>query len=231
MRISRRGFLAGSAGAAAATLCRAATARALDCALVHSAACCRLAESAGGYRAALVELGLGFAQGAPGEVPPAKLIIVPAFAGPGVGLRSRLRTWLERGSTVLFESADGFSCMADFRKDREWMRCDFALELEEPVNLWAGGHSRTPYISYSWPIEIRVRDFSRVVPVRAGPGQAIGEIEGLAVGVRCEVGKGSLVFLGSPLGPGLWAGEREARRWFRALCREANERAGRGRSE
>ncbi len=231
VRLSRRQFLGRATGAAGLlALEPPPMPAAADAVLVCMPAACRFAESAAGYRAALGRLGIGFAEAPPEQVPPAKLMILPAFVCPGTDLCSRLRKWLDRGSTVLFESAGGFSSMASFRRDREWMRRDFALELEAPVNLWAGDRPRTPYISYSWPIETRVRDFSRVVPVGAGPGLTIARTEGLTVGVRRQVGKRSLVFLGSPLGPGLWVGEREALRWFAALCREAKS-ASRFRSQ
>jgi hypothetical protein len=74
-----------------------------------------------------------------------------------------------------------------------------------------------PYIAYSWPASAQIRDFSRVVPLgrrSEGAGEIIARVDGLPVALKRRLGRGDLIFLGSPLGPALWAGDAEARRWF-----------------
>jgi hypothetical protein len=57
-----------------------------------------------------------------------------------------------------------------------------------------------------------VRDYSRVVPLADQPGEVIGWAGGIAVALKRRVGMGTLVYLGSPLGPALWADDQQARR-------------------
>ena len=85
--------------------------------------------------------------------------------------------------------------------------------------------ARVPYVDYVWPVRAKIRDFSCVVPLSTAASQTadgaawdvIGRAEGWAVAAKRKVGKGIVVFLGSPLGPALWSGDREARGWLREL--------------
>jgi hypothetical protein len=70
-----------------------------------------------------------------------------------------------------------------------------------------------PYVDYTWPCRATVRDFSRVVPVE-GPGKIIARVDSMPVSLKRSSGRGTLIFLGSPLGPVLLAGDAEARRWL-----------------
>src|ERR1051326_8251675 len=62
------------------------------------------------------------------------------------------------------------------------------------------------------PMRASVRDYSRVVPLADQPGEVIGWEGGIAVALKRRVGMGTLVYLGSPLGPALWADDQQARR-------------------
>jgi len=95
----------------------------------------------------------------------------------------------------------------------------FGVNAGDPHNLWRRGFSPATvrYISYTWPVSVLVRDFSVVVPV-SGPGwDQIAEVDGLCVGLTRRIGRGRLVVLGSPLGPVLLGGDREAHEWLGAL--------------
>src|SRR6266571_3700339 len=68
----------------------------------------------------------------------------------------------------------------------------------------------------------------RVVPRRRheGEGEVIAWVDDLPVALKRPGGRGNLIFLGSPLGPALWAGDAEARRWLVDCLRTAGaERA------
>jgi len=56
-----------------------------------------------------------------------------------------------------------------------------------------------------------------MIPVVAERPDVIAWTGLLAVGMKKRVGKGTLVFLGSPLGPALLAGDPEAREWVRSV--------------
>jgi hypothetical protein len=79
-----------------------------------------------------------------------------------------------------------------------------------------------PYVDLVWPHSARIRDFSRMVPVAAKPGDlVVGYVEGLPVALRRRVGKGALLYLGSPVGPALLAGDAEAHTWLQAIVAAA----------
>jgi len=62
-----------------------------------------------------------------------------------------------------------------------------------------------------------VRGFTRVIPVSAKLGEVIGWAGSLAVASKRPVGRGMLIFLGSPLGPALRASDPEARSWLQSV--------------
>src|SRR2546429_268865 len=98
------------------------------------------------------------------------------------------------------------------------LRDQLGVHIEAPVRLWSSrGASGVPYVDYSWPASATIRDFSRVVPLERqseGAGEIIAWVDDLPVALRRRYGRGDLIFLGSPLGPALWAGDAEARRWL-----------------
>jgi hypothetical protein len=134
------------------------------------------------------------------------------YVVPGAGpvtrqLGRELVEFTRRGASIIFESAAGFG---GFESQREMLAQHFGLQIDRPIDLPEG---RVPYIDYHWPVSVKIRDFDRVVPVRAPAREVIARIDGIPVAARC----GKLVFLGSPIGPALLAGDREAHFWFKAL--------------
>ena len=166
---------------------------------------CSLVESLNGYRSALA------AQGWAGR----ETWIVPAVLDIPSRIAGMMVEALKRGTTVIVESGAGFAGHLHFRRHRRALRELLHVDVQAPVDLWSD-HPRTrgiPYVEYSWPYRTKVRDFSRVVPV-ADRGDVIAWVDGLPVGLRRRCGQGTLIYLGSPLGPALWAGDAEAKRWL-----------------
>ena len=223
----------------------------IDCALLDLQDCCGLRESLTGYEAALSAAGVRFvpaaldAQSGPASVLAASsVVIVPGCARLHPTVVEKLAASLELGARVLLESGAAFAAPTEFAAHQRALKSQFRLEVDAPVDLWPDltaqtsipgpnalsrqkvrHQGRVPYVDYAWPVRVRVRDFSRVVPVAdAGSGalgrplsQVIAWVDRRPVAVRQAVGNGTLVFLGSPLGPALGAGDLEAQRWLRAL--------------
>lgn len=145
---------------------------------------------------------------------------------------------LARGATVLWESGAAYLSDADFAQQQALTQEHFGVSIGEPVEIWqqeqsrksktgptiqrsrttrAIGHEQIPYISYHWPQEAHVRDFSRVLPVSAVSGNAIAHWKNTLVALSKNVGAGTLIFLGSPLGPSLHTGDHEAHRLFQSI--------------
>jgi len=137
------------------------------------------------------------------------------YVVPGMGplpeeFARRLSAVTRGAGWVVLESAAGFG---GFEEQRRMLARHFGIRIQPPVDLWANGTA--PYIDYRWPVRERVRDFSRVTPIYAEGVEIIGSAGDLPVAAR----RGRLIFLGSPVGPALLAGDREAHSWFRALAR------------
>lgn len=138
-----------------------------------------------------------------------RFYVVPGVGSVSEGVARRLSAFTHGGGWVVFESAAGFG---GFEDQRRMLARYFGIRILAPVDLWANGTA--PYIDYRWPVRERVRDFSRVTPISAEDLEIIGSAGDLPVSGR----RGRLIFLGSPVGPALLAGDREAHSWFSALA-------------
>jgi hypothetical protein len=246
MKISRRNFL-GSVTGFATTLWslrpiglntpRSRPERELDCVLLDLNSRCVLPESLQGYQAALAGEHNHLLETSLNSRHHCRITIVP-----GVGLMDPAVAWtlsslLESGTHVLLESGAGFLSPAEFTVHQRMLYRHFDIAVDRPVNLWPGksaddarlthrpgrpskkldGHESIPYVNYLWPRETKVRDFSRVIPVSANGGDVIGQVGALPVALKRRTAKGTLIFLGSPLGPALRAGDAEALAWLRLV--------------
>ncbi len=181
-----------------------------------------LVESLSGYEAALTGAGVRWRRAgvqsvspSPSFSPRAMLIVPGALEIPPPAVRV-IVTCLHAGATVILESGAGFAAGRDFAAHQLVLRERLQLRVEAPVPLWpALARSRgIPYVDYTWPSPTRIRDFSRVVPLAPQAANIIARVEGLPVALKRQSGRGTLIFLGSPLGPALWVGDAEARRWL-----------------
>ncbi len=116
------------------------------------------------------------------------LVIVPAA---GSFMPALVRPFLNRGATVLLElfTSDG-------------------RITTEPY---------FPYVEYSWPIKAKIREFAAVSLDPVPGDQVIGTLAQQPVALRRRVGRGTLVTLGSPLGPIFLSGDPDARGWLAAF--------------
>src|SRR5438093_1475927 len=185
-----------------------------------------LGESVSGYESALACLEGGALLLRPEArcVSRCSVLIVPAPLEIPRAAVEAIVSCLQAGSSVILESGAGFAAGRDFRAHRVVLRDYLQVRIEAPVPLWSGhiGSQRIPYVDYTWPSPAKVRDFSRVVPLGRQSGEVIARVDGLPVALKRQTGRGRLIFLGSPLGPALWAGDVEARRWLFDCLGESN---------
>jgi hypothetical protein len=246
MKVSRREFVSTASCAAAASLCSlpsfaiaardSGIRRGAGCAVFDLESNCALPESLAGMRAALgdahrhvTEIGLSGAH---------SVVVVPATGAVRTETFKALADLLVRGSTVLWESGAAFLEHRDFAIQQMLTLEHFGISMERPIHAWpqseflrasvgarnrnvrnmrAIGHERVPYITYRWPREAHVRDFSRVIPVSSENGVAIAHWGEIPVAWRKSVGAGSLIFVGSPIGPALRAADSEAHSLFNSM--------------
>jgi hypothetical protein len=131
---------------------------------------------------------------------PHDVVIVPGIGSLNKDGDRAIRGFLARGATVLLEYAGG----------AQGSRDDYF-----------------PYVEYFWPVRVKIREFA---PVRLEPApdeEIIATFREQPVGLRRKVGPGTLITLGSPLGPVFLTGDPDAQRWLDSLLAQA-EYAPRG---
>ena len=95
----------------------------------------------------------------------------------------------------MIESAAGFAA-----QDLGWLKAR-GIALDEPVAV-----NGPAWIQFTWPVPALIRDFGRICRVTGG--QSIAWLDSVPVAAR----SGNLIVLGTPLGPLVYAGDRDARR-------------------
>lgn len=173
---------------------------------------CSLRESIAGYMSVLGSRTLCTDAG---SVSRCATLVVPAAVDLSAETVRAIAICLRAGGRVILESGAGFASAGDFRAHRAVLRDAFAVDIGRPMSLWTESSPRTPFVDFTWPIATKIRDFSRVVPQRSGT--IIATVNGLPVASLHRRGGGTLMVLGTPVGPGLWAGDTEAKRWSKEV--------------
>ena len=215
MDVTRRDFLyCAAAAAAAASLGPRSRRREKSlgggCAILDLGEHCALRESFAGYQAALAEA----------ETVAGSVLIVPAALAIVAAAARRVVRHVEDGGTLILESGATFAAPdgPEFRSHRNALRELLGIHVEPPRRVARAG-MLAPYVELRWPSRTLVRDFGAIVPVDAHDGESIARFEHTTVAIARRRGDGMLIFLGSPIGPALWAGDAEARRWLREVLR------------
>jgi hypothetical protein len=247
MKISRRNFLRAVTASAGTLLSYRPTGlerpgpwpeRELNCVLLDLKSHCVLRESLQGYQAALADEHSYLPEARTDSRWRCRMAIVPGVGPMDLATTGMLLDLMKSGTHVLLESGAGFLSPTEFAAHQRMLHRCFNLAVEPPVDLWSGNsggdrlfahrsrpHQREkldsreciPYVKYVWPRETTVRDFSRAIPVSANEGEVIGRVGLLPVAMKRRLENGTLIFLGSPLGPALRAGDPEARSWLQLV--------------
>jgi hypothetical protein len=244
MRISRRNFLSITGTVATLFPFRPVVLDAfdsqpkfdVDCVLLDLGINCSLRESLRGYQTALASKHQQLSPADLYSLGRCRVAIVPGVGMMDATLASVLSGLLQSGSTLLLESGAGFLSQSEFASHQRMLQQYFAITINQPVDFWCmpaydarkprparrprnkpDNHQVVPYVHYQWPRQAQVRDFSRAIPVSALTGNLVGQIGDLGVAWKTWVGKGMLIFLGSPMGPALLAGDSHADAWLRSV--------------
>lgn len=133
-----------------------------------------------------------------------KVIIVPGARQLSRETGRELLRHAVSGAWLILESGLCFVAPQHAVEQIRVLRNVFGLDVHAPLA------SRGSYIEYVWPLRRLVRDFGMITPVGCSSAERIAEFAGTPVCAQRRVGKGRIIFLGSMLGPGLLAEEREA---------------------
>jgi hypothetical protein len=205
--LTRRDMMLGLSAAAAFQ----SSARATPTLQIDTESHCLSEESASGYQLLMNEgLRIG---------PSNTLLIAPAARELTLGRCRRLLELVEHGAWLLLEAGVCFSCSSDAASQAVLVQKVFGILPLPPIVI--GREAVTHYVDFSWPASQLVRAFHAVVPVAPGDHQVIARFQGYEACVRKPIAKGGIVYLGTMLGPGLLAGEREVGQLFHELSRFA----------
>jgi hypothetical protein len=212
--------------------------RDLGCVLLDLNSNCVLPESLRGYRGALAGEHYCIAEPEFDLRSRCRIAIVPGFGAMRPATLRTLSSLLLAGTNVLLESGAGFLRGSEFTAHQKMLNRYFGITIGSPVDLWsavsadstqvmyrrrpsssakAKSREAVPYVNYLWPQETNVRDFSRVTAVLEREKNVIGKVGALPVALKRRVANGTLIFLGSPMGPALRAGDPEALSWLRSI--------------
>jgi hypothetical protein len=159
-------------------------------------------ESARGFR---LLCGVSSTAGSP------SVIIAPAVRDIRPGACAALLEHVRRGAWLLFESGVCFSSNQECFQQARTLKQTFGLDVLPPLRTANLPQVAGTYVNYAKPAAKMVRSFHAVTPIRCPHSETVARFHEHAVCSIRAIGKGGVIYLGSMLGPGLLAEEREAR--------------------
>ncbi len=146
---------------------------------------------------------------ASGRTASGTLIIAPGIRWMSPSIAGDLADRIYHGAWVILESGLGFSSRTESKHQTDLLKKAFGLQLLPPVKVGKNPVAAT-YLEYTRPVHRLVRTFEAITPVWCDQSEALARLGKHSVCIRKRIGDGTLVFLGSMLGPGIGAEEREA---------------------
>ena len=143
---------------------------------------------------------------------------------PGIRCLTGAQAWeLKRrakgGSWLILETGVAFSSNEGAGQQADLLASVFAIKLLPALARSRTGSNKSSYVCYSWPLQKMVRTFEAATPLLCQPHESIASFDGQTVCAWKTIGAGGIVYLGSMLGPGLLAREREAHEVGASLLR------------
>lgn len=143
-----------------------------------------------------------------------KLMIAPGNRKLSREAALRLLHRVTAGKWLILESGLPFMAREEALGQLKLLRDVFGFRVHAPLAV------EDAYIEYTWPLRRLVRHFSMIAPIECSRSESIAERWGVPVCEKRFIGSGGVIFLGSMLGPGLLAEEREAHEVGAGLLRE-----------
>lgn len=165
-------------------------------------------ESARGFQAALERNGRRFELSDSMPACRAEFIVLPFAAAFSRQQALGLHRQLASGCSVVLESGASFASPGEIVRQRMIWERVFGVCTDFSSTRPAG--DPTGYVHYRWPADARIRHFGEFMSLSAGDAEGIATYGGETVAIRRRIGRGSLLFLGSPLGPMLAAEDHQA---------------------
>lgn len=138
------------------------------------------------------------------------VIILPGARELSIETCSALVKEAAAGAWVVWEDGLCFSSREESLASNRILKQAFGFQVLPPIRVSDDQATESSYIEYSWPTRRLVRSFHAATPIRCPLSEVIAKFRGVPVCARRVIGRGGVVYLGSMLGPGLFAEEREA---------------------
>ena len=147
------------------------------------------------------------------------LIIAPAVRHLSLSACKDFRQRVQAGAMLILETGVCFSPREEVQRQAEILNAVFDLGVLSPMPACRCEDHSNLYVAYSWPVRCSIRAFETITPVHGTASEIIARWHGEPVCVKKTIGQGVIVYLGSMLGPGLFAEEREAHTVGRTILR------------
>jgi hypothetical protein len=165
-------------------------------------------ESAAAYAALL----------APLSPPRRTVILLPGTKQLSLADALTLRRTLEAGASFLIECGLAFSTPAEIQEHRRVLRQALAIQVSRPIA--AAADPQHHYVAFA--SGNLVRPFGLTFPVFHEAGQPLAHFGETPVAFKARVGRGTLIFLGTMLGPHLEAFDSDGLRVAADLLTDLN---------
>ena len=133
-----------------------------------------------------------------------RLVVIPGARQLRLATALALVEEATRGAWVIFEDGTAFTRSEQAIPQMRVLKYVFGIGVQPTVAIGER------YIEYLWPLHRLVRHFNTFTPIECLAGEAIAYANGATACAKRHIGKGGIIYLGSMLGPGLVAEEREA---------------------
>jgi hypothetical protein len=137
-------------------------------------------------------------------------IVLPGVRALSTTLAASLHKSAAAGSWLIFESGLCFASKRETEIQRGVLAEVFDITIDGTRSTQRGGASARSYVHYRWPLPAMAPDFTEWAAIKYADADAIAAFHNEVVAIRRRIGRGGIVFLGSPLGPGLFAADRES---------------------
>jgi hypothetical protein len=170
-------------------------------------------------RAFLGAMPLVFAQGqcAPASFDPAECCILPESLA---GFRSLAGGRLAYGPAIIVPGS-GTLEQRHSQVIRDHLECGGTVLLESALGLDSprSASPYLPYVDFTWPVPARIREFCPLLLKPTPEDIVIATYASRPVALRRSSGQGTLILVGSPVGPALLAADPDACHWATSVLR------------
>lgn len=139
-----------------------------------------------------------------------RFIVLPGAGERAIQAAPDLLQRARQGAWIIWEPALHGLPLAQLARMQSALQTTFGIRIGPPFRPGL-------YVEYLWPKPALTRSFLEAIPVDCAPHEIIARHGAIPIAMRRRIGRGGIVFLGSMLGPNLYAEEPESHAITKAL--------------